>query len=348
MVQYTKSADQSALAMVTIDSPRFILAVEPLAALLEFAVAPFKQTGEAQAADDEQDNDQPGNMDVQEVKQTQSALSYRVDIVHSTVIVLADDTDPRTQAIHLSIKEILVSQNNVLALKVDKLGMSFGRMDKPNENLSFLDDVSIAMTMDNHRRGSHQMSLIDIDIPVAVIFRASFNDITLILDIVNKATTAAAKVFATESAEDEAHKPAAIIDSSTSDRRTSTTGQSNLLVPTKSNRRASVSRRRLSSASHRRASSLTKTRVLVSKEKLQLRVNGFQFVLVGDMQEMPMVHLATKEFTCIVNDWSNEVSLIIICKLTLAAEDGNIAHNIYPVLQLDKLVLRAPHGSMEV
>jgi vacuolar protein sorting-associated protein 13A/C len=41
--------------------------------------------------------------------------------------------------------------------------------------------------------------------------------------------------------------------------------------------------------------------------QLKARINGFQFVLVGDVQEMPFVHLSTSEFVVLINDWSGDV-----------------------------------------
>lgn len=45
--------------------------------------------------------------------------------------------------------------------------------------------------------------------------------------------------------------------------------------------------------------------------QLKARVNGFQFVLVGDLQELPFVHMSTNEFEIAVNDWSGDVSSLI-------------------------------------
>lgn len=338
MVQYTKAQDQSALAMVTIDSPRFILAVEPLAALLEFAVAPFKNNESPQA--EEVEPTAEGHTLMVQEKPAPAALGFRIDIVNSTVIVLADDTDSRTQAIQLSIKEILVSQNNVLAVKVDKLGMSFGRMDQPDDRLSFLDDVSMTLTLDTSRRGAHQMTIFDIEIPVPVIFRASINNIMLILDIVNKATTAAAKALASDAdfAEIEGKKDSLAAPSSSGPVTSTQGGNASLAPPRASTRRASVSQRRSSSAG------LTKTRVLISKEHLTLRVNGFQFVLVGDLQEMPMVHLSTSEFTAMVNDWSGELKMAT--SITTSMRYFNLSNSYFePLLdpwKFDIEVARTP------
>ena len=309
MVQYTQSGgkDSSSLLIATIDSPRFILAVGPLTALLEFAVSPFKQTG-----------DKPSEEVSQETPEEESAtpksssMAIRVEIVDSTVIVLADDTDPKTQGIQLAIKEILFSQQSVMALKVEKLGMSFGRMDKPNERVRFLDDVNVALSLDNRQRGSQQMTSIELELPDPVIFRASYTDIMLITDIANKAAEAANKALAPPQPSTENPRRPSLTT------RTGTDVSSAALVHTTGGKPASARR---SSVSRRRGS-VARSRVLVSKEnvrftylaancltlQLKARMNGFQFVLVGDLQEMPMVHLSTNEFTLMVNDWSGDVS----------------------------------------
>lgn len=107
MLHYSVSGgtDKSALAIVTVDSPRVILAVDPIAALLDFALAPFKNTVVVDDGDAE-----PEITDQQEPQPARTALAFRVEVVNATVVVLANDTDPKTQAIQLSIREIIMSQ----------------------------------------------------------------------------------------------------------------------------------------------------------------------------------------------------------------------------------------------
>ncbi|KAK8865949.1 hypothetical protein IAR55_001098 [Kwoniella newhampshirensis] len=301
MLQYTKAggADQSALAIATIDSPRFILAVDPLAALLEFAISPFKKPAQPEASASDTQIEE-----IEEGPKQSGALAFRVEIIDATVIVIADDTNTKTQAIQLSIKEVLVSQQSILALKIERVGMSFGRMDRPNDRVKFLDDLNVALSLDTRRRGSQQMTSFEVEIPDPIIFRASYTDMMLIVDIVNKATAVATKALAPA---EGSH------DNAIEDRRHSITGDgvtestSTALVPAKqSTRRGSVGRR--SSVSQRR-SSMDKAQVLVSKEQLKARINGFQLVLVGDLQEMPMVHLSTNEFMVMINDWSGDLKM---------------------------------------
>nr|XP_018267277.1 vacuolar protein sorting-associated protein vps13 [Kwoniella dejecticola CBS 10117]OBR89435.1 vacuolar protein sorting-associated protein vps13 [Kwoniella dejecticola CBS 10117] len=302
MFQYTMAggSDQSVLAIVTIDSPRFILAVDPLAALLEFAIAPFKKSADSEVPQIEEAQSE----EIDEAPQQKGGLAFRVEVIEATVIVIADDTNPKTQAIQLSIKEVLLSQQSVLALKVDRIGMSFGRMDRPNDRVKFLDDLSVALSLDTRRRGAQQMTSFEVEIPDPIIFRASYTDMMLITDIVNKATAVAKKALAPEggqSQEQQSHKRR---DSLTTDAVTESTSMA--VVNSKHARRTSVGRR--SSISKRR-SSADKAHVLISKEQLKARINGFQFVLVGDLQEMPMVHLSTSQFQVMVNDWSGDLKM---------------------------------------
>ncbi|WWD17860.1 hypothetical protein CI109_102304 [Kwoniella shandongensis] len=282
MLQYTMAGgtDQSALAIVTIDSPRFILAVDPLAALLEFAVSPFKKPAQPGASVPDAQIEE-----IEEGPKQSGALAFRVEIIAATVIVIADDTNPKTQAIQLSIKEVLLSQQSVLALKIERVGMSFGRMDRPNDRVKFLDDLSVALSLDTRRRGSQQMTSFEVEIPDPIIFRASYTDIMLITDIVNKATAVATKALAPPEGDHE-HAVEDRRDSLVDDGVTEST--STALVPAKqSTRRGSVGRR----------------------SSLKARINGFQFVLVGDLQEMPMVHLSTNEFMVMINDWSGDMKM---------------------------------------
>ena len=108
MLHYSASGgtDKSALAIVTVDSPRIILSIDPLAALLDFAIAPFKN-----ASADSAEGDAPlDNDDDVKPQAPQTALAFRIEVANATVVVLASDTDPKTQAIQLSIREVIMSQ----------------------------------------------------------------------------------------------------------------------------------------------------------------------------------------------------------------------------------------------
>ncbi|KAF8898743.1 hypothetical protein BD779DRAFT_1795358 [Infundibulicybe gibba] len=155
MVLYTMSGGSSgtALAVLTIDSPQIIFAVDPVIALLNFF-------NSAQLP--------PRHL---------LPMSWRV---------LEDDTNPESQSIKLFIEQVMLSQQGVIALTVTHLGMSMNRMDKASESVRFLDDVDLTFSLDSRSSSSQQMTSIEIAVK-PIIFRASYRDITMITSIVNKA-----------------------------------------------------------------------------------------------------------------------------------------------------------------
>ncbi len=110
MLQYTVTGgpDPSALALVTVDSPRIIFAVDPMFALMDFTMSPFRGDSAAESEPVvEQDVVEP----VKSVEPKAAIpFAYRVEVVQATVMVLASDSDPRSQAIQLYIKNVVMAQ----------------------------------------------------------------------------------------------------------------------------------------------------------------------------------------------------------------------------------------------
>ena len=107
MLLYTMSGGQESqsLAVVTIDSPEVIFAVDPVIALLEFFTSAF-------TAQNEKPEEQAENV-VSPGTQTaarSSSFDFRVDLHDASVSILEDDTNAESQAIRLTVKQLLVSQ----------------------------------------------------------------------------------------------------------------------------------------------------------------------------------------------------------------------------------------------
>lgn len=107
MVHYTTSGgvEQSALAIVTVDSPKLIVAVDPLFALVDFFSSAFPPAEVIPEEEDALEKEPTAESSTPAV----STLAFRVEIVNSTILVLANDTDAETQAIQLSVEQLLVS-----------------------------------------------------------------------------------------------------------------------------------------------------------------------------------------------------------------------------------------------
>ena len=102
MVLYTMSGgvSGSSLAVLTVDSPKIIFAVDPLIALLGFFASSV--AGRPQADEYIMKNEQNFTAD--------RKMDFRIDLHDLSVSVLENDTDPESHSIQLSVNQILLSQ----------------------------------------------------------------------------------------------------------------------------------------------------------------------------------------------------------------------------------------------
>ena len=105
MILYTSSggANKSDMAIVTVDSPKIIFAVEPIIGLLDFFTSAFPKAPQVDDAEE-----QATNVDVPPTPS--GSLSIRLDLHDVSVSVLENDADPDSRAIRLSIKQVFLSQ----------------------------------------------------------------------------------------------------------------------------------------------------------------------------------------------------------------------------------------------
>jgi vacuolar protein sorting-associated protein 13A/C len=202
MILYTSSGTQSttgpnSLAILTIDSPQVIFAVDPIFALLQFFTSPFPSQHAR--------NLQGPSGEVQAQPSSPPTLDFRVDLHDVSVSILENETDAQSRAIRLHVSQVLFSQQvwstrlisvpskcsplmtqGIIALTVTRLGMSLMRMGRYSEVVRFLDNLDLTVSLDNRSSSSQQMSNIEINVK-PVVLRASYRDINLITSIVNRA-----------------------------------------------------------------------------------------------------------------------------------------------------------------
>lgn len=106
MALYTMSGGSSGatLAVLTVDSPKIIFALDPVIALLDFFTSAFPATPPMDAIDDP-----PIHNQMTEPSRG-ATMDFRVDLHDVSVSVLQDDGDQESQSIRLSVKQILLSQ----------------------------------------------------------------------------------------------------------------------------------------------------------------------------------------------------------------------------------------------
>ncbi|KAL6309957.1 vacuolar protein sorting-associated protein 13 [Sparassis latifolia] len=281
MILYTRSggADGSALAIVTVDCPEIIFAVDPVIALLQFFTSAFPPTP-APAADD-----LAVEVDIAETNSLPPAFDFRLDLHDASISVLEDDSDAESQAIRLSVKQVLLSQQGIFALSVDHLGMSLMRMGKLSESVRFMDDVDLTFTLDSRSSASQRTSNLEVSVK-PIVFRASYRDILLISSIANKAV-------------DLYNKSIQSSDADNTDTIEQPIGNNS--------RRPELKIRKSSRLASSQVRPVGRARVLISKEQFKGSFDGLRLVVIGDLHEQPMLHVRVKPFILGAKDWSGEM-----------------------------------------
>ncbi|KAG6381178.1 vacuolar protein sorting-associated protein 13 [Boletus reticuloceps] len=263
MVLYSSSGT-SALVVMTVDAPHIIFAVEPVFSLLSF----FTSGPSSPKASRENHE--------MEIRRESSvpATSLRLELHDVSISVLENDSDPCSQAIRLRINQILMSQQGVMTLSVNRLGMSLIRMGTDSDTVRFLDDVDLTFSLDSRATEPEQHVSVESS-STEIVFRASYRDIMLITAI----ATRAIELYARSQRDIPVDE-----------------GQP-------SNMQTRATRSALSAVGMRRT--LAQAHIIMSKEQMKGTIDGFRLILIGDLHEHPMLQLNVKPFVFIAKDWSS-------------------------------------------
>jgi vacuolar protein sorting-associated protein 13A/C len=114
MVLFTMTGgkENSSLAIVTVESPKFLFTLEPLFALGNFFASAFvtSPSEEPVNASKTQTSIMTNSEPKLATTQTENPLAFRVDLNDVSVTLLESDTDINSQAVQLSIQQIMMSQ----------------------------------------------------------------------------------------------------------------------------------------------------------------------------------------------------------------------------------------------
>ncbi|CBF81629.1 hypothetical protein AN5579.2 [Aspergillus nidulans FGSC A4] len=308
------------IAMLTIDSPRIILALDYLSALQSFANSVFSAD---EPQEDEEDIESPEedeprssmaestdgsirspSLEEEPQAPSQMTVSFRVSLVDAQIITIANPAIPHTEAIVLGAKEVLFSKQNVSTLHVSKIGMFLCRMDKfETSRLRILDDFTLELSMDS-RSQDRGASLTSIDIHVEpLVLRLSLRDILMAIQIVNKASEMrAARILPAETGETKA-LPESTGTFGSRTRRKSSVGKQASAAATKRSHRRSIG---AVNAIDRKP--VNKRSVVLQREELKAQVDGVRVILIGDLHDLPLLDWSVKKFNVDARDWSSTLT----------------------------------------
>ncbi|RYP19640.1 hypothetical protein DL765_003233 [Monosporascus sp. GIB2] len=319
-VSMSGGKERNIIAMVAIDSPRVIFALDYI-----FAIQHFVSVGlevEAEPVLDESPEETPEGSETDSMRvawtakasesqqvarpqpkkdETKTHVAFRVNIVDAQVILIANPLSSSSEAIVLGTKQVLLSQQHALTFQVSEVGMFLCRMDKfDHSRLRILDDFSIQVAMDSSKQNSTSIHA-DIE---PLVLRLSLRDILLVLQIIGKASELS------ENIDDDKPKPSA------SDQKAKQLREEGLRERTASGRRPSTAAKTRGSKT---AGTLTQRSgkgpqrphdVSVASrrhEELTATMEGLRIVLLGDVHELPILDMSVKNFTASASDWSSNL-----------------------------------------
>lgn len=313
-VSISGGKERNLIALLTIDSPRIILSLDYLFAIQGFVNAGLAADDTLVVGDEEEESvvgdesevasvstqapDKPDRTEIEASKEEQSAMSisYRVNVVDAQFVLIANPSITNSEAIVLGTKQVLVSQQQVLTLQVEKVGMFLCRMDMfDSHKLRILDDFSIQTSLDM-RTQNQQSSLMSINVDIEpLILRLSLRDILLVQQIVNRAS---AMSSANDNKEMVHEGPSKLSQMHSPSKKTKSA------KPASSKPQAKTITTKRSSKSTAVAAPEPQGSAVLKREEMKVILEGIRIVLIGDLHELPLFDWSVKRFEIEVQDWS--------------------------------------------
>ncbi|KAJ5679341.1 hypothetical protein N7462_007585 [Penicillium macrosclerotiorum] len=311
-VSMSPGPDKHLIAMLTIDSPRIMFALDYLSALQSFSNSAFASESPVEVVDEEPDSPEESELDSDAGASTDknttevsavdtpagsTTVSFRVNLVDAQVIMVANPAIPHSEAIVLGTKEVLISHQNVSTLQIQKVGMFLCRMDKfETSRLRILDDFTIEMSVDS-RSQEKGSALTSIEVHIEpLVLRLSLRDILMAIQIVNKAS----EMRARNAQQIEGGEPQKISDGKTRGRSAS---KASSTLAHRTRRRVSQTVETLD------RSVVPQSSAVLKREELSAKIDGVRVILIGDLHDLPLLDWSVKKFNLDVRDWSSTLNV---------------------------------------
>lgn len=313
--------DRSLLAILTIDSPQVIVALDYLFAVLNFvnrglAVDQPLEVEEIGSDDNTVDEDESmtpirddPKISANQIKpeadkpaqENSMSMAFRVNVVDAQAILLANPAIASSEAVVLGLKQVIMTRQHATTLQVEKIGMFLCRMDRfDTSRLRILDDFSIATSLDiRSQTADSSMTNIQVDIEPLVL-RLSLRDILLAMQIFSRASSMTSGSEQKDS-DDEPERVKKIKAGS------STKGRSRAKSSTHGGQTArSIHTQKTKKPEQ--AIAPPGGSAILKREEMNLHLGGLRVVLIGDLHELPIIDWSVKEFAVDVKDWSGAMA----------------------------------------
>ncbi|TVY71541.1 Vacuolar protein sorting-associated protein, partial [Lachnellula suecica] len=317
--------ERSLIAIVAVDSPRVIFALDYLFAIQAFVTEGLEVEEPIMPEDDESTIGSPDESEADSLRtdgksgalsrrpkslaksnseapsqseEPSMSIAFRVNVVNAQIILIANPLSASSEAIVLGTKQILIAQQHALTLQVMQMGMFLCRMDRfEDSRLRVLDDFSMQMSMDSSKADA---TSIHIDVEPLVL-RLSLRDILLAIQIVSKASELSGS---NDDSGDDKKLAASDVkakqlkgSSSGSLKRRTASGKVGTTIAKKTKAGTIAPARSTSQAAGKQ--------VVRKHEELTATLEGMRVILIGDLHELPILDLSIKSFTTTATDWTS-------------------------------------------
>ncbi|KAK0305778.1 Vacuolar protein sorting-associated protein 13 [Friedmanniomyces endolithicus] len=330
-VSISGGEEKDLVALLTVDSPRVILALDYLFAVLQFVNKGMEQS-EALVVEDETDaetlaEDDAASVDTQEYVERQNraaaekeeaekgqakpagmTISYRVEVVDAQVVLLANPSISNSEAIVLGTKQVLVSQQHAMTLQVEKVGMFLCRMDQfDSSQLRILDDFSIQTSLDMRSQAKDSaLTSIHVDIEPLVL-RLSLRDILLAMQIFQRASSMQSAGGEKKLA-DEGPKKLDQIKADAAESGKPKPKSTKKAVASTAPQAKTIATQKSGAKTQPEEDSASQGSAVLKREELRIQMEGIRVVLIGDLHELPILDWSVAKFGVEVRDWTGNMT----------------------------------------
>ncbi|KHJ35601.1 putative vacuolar protein sorting-associated protein vps13 [Erysiphe necator] len=313
--------ERSIIAIMAVDSPRIIFALDYIFALQLFfnkglAIDDFNSTGRQKSTSDLNDSSDSGSKKITKIENLTSkssksfikdgaisieasenkpfaSFAFRVNIIDAQLILIANPVDINSEAIVLGAKQMLMSQQNSFTLQISEMGMYLCRMDHFEDiRLRIIDDFSAYISLD-----SSNLSSTNVEISLEpLVLRLSLRDILLALQIIGKASELSGT-------QDKSKSFSGACESS----KQSKSSEVARTVCTETALKNNSPKPKSSVSLSNPTKNIPNGKEISKRQELIANLQGIRLVLIGDLYELPILDLSVKRFTVIVNNWSSNL-----------------------------------------
>ena len=313
ILNYTRTPDPEshALMVVTVDSPKLIFSLDPLFALIHFVNAGMPRDSEVAEEDSAPEiaaqTEAQRGADATAPYSAESSFSFRVNVIEPRILLLSSPERSDSQAIVLLMRQVVLSQQTVLALTMTQLGIFVWRMNAPNERQRLLSNLDVSLSMDSKMTSTGKITSMEVDVE-RVFVRLMRSDVELITAVVSNAIA-----LSNESGDDKGEEPK---EAANSKALVSPSVLNKVTQPAEDN-----------------------GQVLFTREELRIQCEGVQVMLISEVHTLPLLDLNVDPFKVTVTDWSADVRMHM--ELQLRLNNFNLSTSYWePFIEPYKLNLR--------